>query len=395
MPLPRVALVIETSNAYARGLLGGVQAYIRENKPWSIYLAEQARGDEPPAWLRDWKGDGILARIENPAIAKVIATLALPTVDLSAGRLLPDLPCFEIDERAVGAMAAEHFLERGFKHFAYCGDSRFVWSQRRGEAFAAALAAHGHTVSHYEPPSGPAKPGDDELLSLCEWLHGLPKPVAIFCCYDIRGRLVLDACRHESIAVPDRAAVLSVDNDELLCSLAYPPLSSIVPNAAGAGYQAAALLARMMDGETAGEAEAANPGPECQYLAPNGIVTRQSTDVLAVDDAQVARAVHYIREHACQGICVDDVVAQGGISRRLLEVRFKKLIGRSPHEEIIRVQILRVQDLLANTDLQLIEIADRAGFKYVEYLSAVFKQKVGIPPGKYRAQHRPARKSKD
>lgn len=398
MPLPRVALVIETSNAYARGLLGGVQAYIRENKPWSIYLAEQARGAEPPAWLRAWKGDGIIARIENPVIAEVIASLDLPTVDLSAGRLLPDLPCFEIDEAEVGRMAADHFLERGFKNFAYCGDSRFVWSQRRGEAFATALAARGHAVSDYEPPSGPVKPGDDELLSLCEWLHGLPKPVAIFCCYDIRGRLVLDACRHESIAVPDRAAVLSVDNDELLCSLAYPPLSSIVPNAAGAGYQAAALLARMMGGETDIENDGAadgKAGPECHYLAPNGIVTRQSTDVLAVDDVQVARAVHYIREHACQGICVDDVVGQCGISRRLLEGRFKKLIGRSPHEEIIRVQIIRVQDLLANTDLQLIEIADRAGFKYVEYLSAVFKQKVGIPPGKYRAQHRPAKKTRE
>jgi len=387
MPLPRVALLIETSNAYARGLLGGVQAYIRENKPWSIYMAEQARGDEPPAWLKDWKGDGIIARIENAAVAKVITALALPTVDMSAGRIMPQLPCFEIDETAVGQMAADHFLERGFKNFAYCGDSRFVWSKRRGEAFAKALAAHGHTVHDYDAPQGTGKAVDDEMQSIRDWLQSLPKPVAIFCCYDIRGRLVLDACRNQAIAVPDRAAVLSVDNDELLCSLAYPPLSSIIPNAAGAGYQAAALLARMMAGQ--------KPGAECRYLAPTGIITRQSTDVLAVDDAQVARAVQYIREHACQGICVDDVVAQCGISRRLLEGRFKKHIGRSPHEEITRVQVLRVQDLLANTDLQLIEIADRAGFKYVEYLSAVFKQKVGIPPGKYRAQHRPAKKVRD
>ena len=381
MPLPKVALLIETSNAYARGLLSGVQAWVRENQPWSIYMAEQGRGDEPPAWLSDWNGDGIIARIENAAIAKVIARLGIPTVDMSAGRILPKLPCFEIDETAIGQAAADHFLERGFKNFAYCGDARFVWSKSRGAAFAAALEARGHTVHDYHAPAGTGDAGDDEMLSLRDWLQSLPQPVAVFCCYDIRGRLVLDTCRSFSVAVPDRVAVLSVDNDELLCSLAYPPLSSIIPNALRTGYDAAALLTRMMAGEKSGAA--------CHYIAPTGIATRQSTDVLAVEDAHVAKAVQFIREHACQGICVDDVVAQAGLSRRLLENRFKKLLSRSPHEEITRVQILRVQDLLANTDLQLSEVADRTGFRYVEYLSAVFKQKTGIPPGKYRLQHRP------
>lgn len=385
MPLPKVALLIETSNAYARGLLSGVQAFIRENKPWSVYFGEQGRGDEPPAWLRDWKGDGIIARIENTAIARVIAALGIPTVDMSAGRILPQLPCFEIDETAIGEAAADHFLERGFKHFAYCGDARFVWSKARGEGFAKALAAKGYTVHHYHAPHGTGGAGDDEMLAIRDWLKSLPRPVAVFCCYDIRGRLLLDTCRTFSFPVPDRVAVLAVDNDELLCSLAYPPLSSIIPNAVRTGYDAAALLARMMAGEKI--------GAECHYIPPTGVFTRQSTDVLAVDDPHVAKAVQFIREHATDGICVDDVVAPCGISRRLLEGRFKKLLGRSPHEEITRVQILRVQDLLANTDLPLTDVADRTGFRYVEYLSAVFKQKVGIPPGKFRLQHRPKQKS--
>jgi LacI family transcriptional regulator len=386
MPLPKVALLIETSNAYARGLLSGIQAWLRENRPWSVYFVEQGRGDDPPAWLKHWKGDGIIARIENEAIARVVASMNIPTVDMSAGRLLPKLPCFEIDENGIGRMAAEHFVERGFKHFAYCGDSRFIWSKHRGQGFADALAAMGHTMHEYKPPPGAGLEADDELLAIKTWLQSLPKPVAVFCCYDIRGRLVLDTCRNFSIPVPDRVAVLSVDNDELLCSLAHPPLSSIIPNAMRTGYDAAALLARMMEGEKV--------TPECRVVAPTGIITRQSTDVLAVEDAHVARAVQFIREHACEGICVDDVVKSSALSRRLLEGRFKKFLGRSPHEEITRLQILRVKELLAHTDLPLAEVADRTGFRYVEYLSAVFKQKTGVPPGKYRLEHRPKQKTR-
>lgn len=387
MPLPKVALLIETSNAYARGLLGGIQAWMRENRPWSVYFAEQGRGDDPPAWLRNWKGDGIIARIENAGIAKVISSLNLPTVDMSAGRLLPKLPCFEIDENGIGKMAAEHFVERGFKHFAYCGDPRFVWSKHRGDGFIKALADIGHTSVHeYKTPTGTGNEADEEMQAIKAWLVSLPKPVAVFCCYDIRGRQVLDTCRNYSLPVPDRVAVLSVDNDELLCTIAHPPLSSIIPNAMRTGYDAAALLARMMEGE---KVEAVT-----HVVPPTGIVTRQSTDVLAVEDTHVARAVQFIREHACEGICVDDVVTSSALSRRLLEGRFKKFLGRSPHEEITRVQILRVKDLLAHTDLPLTEVADRTGFRYVEYLSAVFKQKVGVPPGKYRLEHRPKQKTR-
>lgn len=384
---PKVALLIETSNAYARGLLGGIQAFIREHRPWSVYLDEQSRGDEPPHWLTKWKGDGIIARIENPAIARVISTLAIPAVDLSAARLLPHLPMLEIDEGAVGRMAAEHFLERGFRHFAWCGDPRFVWSKLRGDGYAAALAEAGFTVSEYQPPLASAETDDDAgLEALGQWLLQLPRPVAVFTCYDIRGREVLDACRRFSIPVPDEVAVLGVDNDELLCALAFPPLSSVVPNARRTGYEAAAVLEALMADR--------DPGPMTRLIPPIGVVTRQSTDVLAVEDRNVARAVRYIREHACEGICVDDVVSHAALSRRLLETRFKKLLGRSPHDEITRVQLRRVKELLAETDLPLAEIADRTGFRYVEYLSAVFKNKTGMPPGQFRSEHRPRRKGK-
>jgi LacI family transcriptional regulator len=384
---PKVALLIETSNAYARGLLGGIQAYIREHRPWSVYLDEQSRGDQPPRWLKKWKGDGIIARIENPVIARAIAALGIPAVDLSAGRLLPDLPMLEIDEAAVGRIAADHFIERGFRHFAWCGDPRFVWSRLRGDAYESALKEAGHTVARYEPASGTRRDDEDAgLEALGQWLLSQPRPLAVFTCYDILGREVLDACRRFSIHVPDEVAVLGIDNDELLCSLAFPPLSSVTPNARRTGYEAGAVLEKLMAGD--------DPGITVRHIPPTGIAIRQSTDVLAVEDLNVAKAVRYIREHACEGICVDDVVTHAALSRRLLETRFKRLLGRSPHDEITRVQLRRVKELLAESDLPLSEIADRTGFRYVEYLSAVFKNKTGRPPGHYRAEHRPRRKGK-
>lgn len=379
--LPKVALLIETSNAYARGLLQGVQRWIRENRPWSIYLAEHGRGDQPPPWLKDWNGDGIIARIENSAIADALAPLSLPVVDLSAARLLPHLPQCETDDPGIAQLAATHLLERGFRSFGFCGDSRFAWSELRRETFFQAITAAGHPVSNFESPDRPPPVGDALTDTIGEWIAGLPRPTAVFACYDPIGRQVLDACRRLGIAVPDEVAVLGVDNDEVLCGLAHPPLSSVIPNTMRTGYEAAALLDSMMSGKII--------GPEVHLIPPVGIATRQSTDVLAVEDKPVARAVRFIRGQACEGICVDEVVRDSGLSRRLLETRFKRALGRSPHEEIVRVQILRVKELLSETDLPLAEIAERAGFNYVEYLSAVFKSKVGMPPGAYRNEQRP------
>ena len=378
---PKVALLIETSNAYARGLLHGIQAYIREHGPWSVYLAEHGRGDEPPPWLAGWDGHGVIARIENEAIARALEPLRIPVVDMSAGRLLPGLPWCETDDAEIARIAAEHLLERGFRNFAFCGDDRFHWSDARRDVFRKIVENAGHSVSLYSPLLGADADSDSETDAIGEWLKNLPRPLAVFACYDPRGRQVLDACRRLGIAVPDEISVLGVDNDELLCALAHPPLSSVTPNTLRTGYEAAAILDRMMSGKPV--------GPEAHLIPPVGVAVRQSTDVLAVEDKNVARAVRYIREHACEGIHVEDVVKDSGLSRRLLETRFKKLLARSPHEEITRVQLLRVKELLSETDLPLVEIADRTGFRYVEYLSAVFKSKTGLPPGAFRNEHRP------
>src|SRR5258706_2698401 len=247
----KVALLIETSNAYARGLLHGIIAYTRERGPWSPYLAEHGRGDSPPRWLAKWDGDGMIARIENRAIARALANLRIPIVDVSAARLLPRLPWFETDDEAIARLAAEHLMERGFKRFAYCGNPKFNWSNWRGDWFEKLIRAANHPCFLYRPPTPLIGDEDTEVQHIGEWIASLPKPVGILACYDFRGRQVLDACRRRGIAVPDEVAVIGVDNDELLCNLSYPPMSSVVPNMHQTGYRAAELLDRLMAGEPA------------------------------------------------------------------------------------------------------------------------------------------------
>jgi LacI family transcriptional regulator len=381
---PHVALLIETSNAYARGLLRGIYAYLREHRPWSIYLPEQGRGDAPPGWLKKWRGDGMIARIENDRIAKAVRAAGVPTVDVSANRLIPNLPCVETDNRAIAEMALNHFCDHGFKEFAFCGDHRFPWSQQREKWFAEFAQARGLNASIYPEHGGAARDSarswEKQEKSLLGWLKNLPKPCGLMCCYDIRGFQVLDACRSAGIAVPDEIAVIGVDDDDLLCNLSDPPLTSIALDTFRTGYEAAKLLEQMIAGE--------KPAGDLMLIKPLSLVTRQSSDVLAVVDPDVSLAVRLIRQRACEGIKVDDVLAKVPLSRRVLEFRFKRILGHSPHDEILRVQLQRAKQLLAETSLPLAVVADRSGFKHVEYFSVAFKREFGQTPSSYRAEHR-------
>ena len=380
--LPSVALLIETSNAYSRGVLAGIIEYIRQNGRWSIFLPEQERGGKPPNWLPHWDGNGIIARIENGEIANAVRKTGLPVVDVSAARHNPNIPWVETDDEAIVDLAVEHFIERGFRHFAFCGDPGFNWSNWRQQHFErkvaqAKLPCHIHkSISRLEP----SYTWNREKQRLAQWLKRLPRPIGIMACYDIKAQQLLDVCRDLDIAVPEEVAVLGVDNDELLCELADPPLSSVNCNTRRTGYEAARLLDKLMAGEVV--------GPEQVLIEPLGIDTRQSTDILAIDDAEVAAAVRFIRENALSGINVSDVLREVALSRRILESRFRKILGRTPHQEILRLRIDRIKQLLTETKLSLVEIASRTGFQHDDYLSVAFKKAVGIPPSQYRQNMR-------
>ncbi|MEN6558364.1 MAG: DNA-binding transcriptional regulator, partial [Thermoguttaceae bacterium] len=375
--------------AFGRGVLRGIGRYVQAHGQWKVYHTERKLSEAAPQWLRTWQGDGILARIENQALAAQLRQLQIPMVNLFERGDMDDVPAVLVDNQAVARLAADHLIERGLKTFAYCGLPGLDPSGDRGEPFTAYLAGLGYPVHVFDAPGrrramSISASENYELRredAIGQWLCALPKPVGVMACNDLRAHQVLLACEEHRLAVPEEVAVIGVDNDEAICGLSRPPLSSIEQNSEEAGYRAAALLDRLMEGETL-------PGHRL-LIEPRGIVARQSTDVVAVADADLAATLHYIREHACNGLTVDDLSVRMATSRRTLERRFAALLGRSPKDEIARVQIGHVKQLLAMTDYPLAKIAELTGFRYVESMFALFKKSVGVTPGRYRHDIRP------
>jgi LacI family transcriptional regulator len=383
---PQVALVVESSRAFGRGVLRGIAAFLRERGPWSIFLQERGLADAPPRWLKDWAGDGVIARIENRQMARVLLQLGLPVVDLRASLEL-GLPRVVTDDPAIVRLAVDHLRERGFRQFAFCGFAGADYSEARERVFTRIVADSGFPCSVYRPPR--RLQGADTLeherqglvyeAHLARWLRELPKPIGVMACNDIRGQQVLNACREVGVHVPDEVAVIGVDNDELLCELSDPPLSSVVQDTEKIGFEAAALLERLMAGR---------PAPKTPIVVePLGVIARRSTDVLAIEDWEIAEAVRFMRDHACEGITVWDVLAQVPMSRTLFERRVAEVLGRTPKAELLRLQLDKVKELLRETDLPLAAVAAQAGFKHLEHLCAAFKQKTGVTLRQYRSLH--------
>lgn len=375
-------MIVETSLASGRDILRGIARYVREHGPWSVYHEPRALEEAVPRWLHDWNGDGIIARIQNKRIAGAVASTGLPVVDVLG--LVPSAgePLVHVDDQAIARMAAEHLLERGFRHFGFCAVSGAPWSDARRDAFQRSVARAGHECSVYRlpPDTRGQRTWEEQEQRLTGWVRSLPKPVGIMVCNDPRGQLVLEACRRARVAVPEEAAVIGVDNDEPLCEIADPPLSSVIPDHRRVGYEGAALLDRLMAGAAPPE------GPV--YVPPVGLVTRRSTDVLAIDDADVAAAVRFIREHACDGIGTGDVLRRVSLSRSTLQRRFRNVLGRSIHDEILRVRLRRVQELLAQSDLPINVVSAKAGFAHRQYLGNVFKAKLGQTLAAFRKRLR-------
>jgi LacI family transcriptional regulator len=377
-----VALLIETSNHFARELLHGIRAYTREHEPWAIRFEEHKRGDAPPVWLKRWRGNGVIARLETARIARGILAMRLPVVNVSAARPVPGFPSVKTDDQAIAVLAADHFQVRGFKSFAFSGVHGYRWSELRRDHFVRLIAERGLECSVYEEPrvQGKGDPFHRDSKALGRWLRRLPKPVGICACWDGCGAQILAQCRSLGIHVPEEVAVLGVDNDDLLCDLADAPLSSIDPNAYRIGYEAAEMLDRMMRG--------GRVAPDAHLVQPLGVQTRLSSDILAVEDPEIAVALRFIREHALRGINVEGVLRKVPLSRRVLESRFKRLVGRTPHEYILALRLEKARSLLVETDLTLGAIADRSGFRHAEYMSVSFKRAFGVSPSEYRAQVR-------
>ncbi|AMV37443.1 Xylose operon regulatory protein [Planctomyces sp. SH-PL62] len=366
--------------AYGRKILQGVSRYARENGPWTFYFEPRSRLDPPPPWLASWDGDGIILGVAKSS-SEFRPPRRVPMVNLDdqGGR-----PHIQSDHRAIGALAAEHLLERGFKRFAFFGYPGFRWSIANYEGFAERVRREGWECRAYRGGQraswGHQLPAwETEMATVSRWIASLPKPLGLMACNDFRGIQALEACRRAGVSVPEEVAVVGADDETLACELANPPLSSVIPDCQTIGYQAAALLDRMMSGGRAPRTTLAIP--------PLGVAVRQSSEITAIEEPCVAEAVRFIRDRACSGIRVDDVLEHVDVSRSKLQRLFREELGRTIHETIARERIRRVEQLLAETSLGYEDIAQKSGFAYLGYMSTVFRRSTGLTPAAYRQQH--------
>lgn len=372
---PSVLLFVESSREFGRGLLYGIARYSRLHGPWRVYRRSAGLDSSLPEW-RDLKIDGAIVR--DVTMATNLAASGLPLIFAQHTReSYAPFPAIITDSGAIGSLAAEHFLDRGFEHFAFCGLDEFIWSRLRGHHFSERVEQSGFQVNLYRRPKGRAKRAwKSEQNLIAEWLRSLPKPVALMCCNDDRALQVIEACKLADLYVPDQVAVLGVDNDVLICDLADPPISSVALNTELAGHEAAELLDRLMRGE--------KMVGQVVGVEPTHIVTRMSTDMLAVADPDVGAALRFIRRHPSRTIQVNDVAEAAGVSRRVLEKRFKAILRRSVHQEIRRVRVNHIIELLVGTDMSITEIAVKSGFDGVEHISRYFRKETGVSLREYR-----------
>ena len=380
---PHVAVCVDQFRSHGRGVMRGIASYVETFGPWSLFIDPLADSDYPKGRSENWRGDGILTYIQDSPRAERLRRSGIPTVELFAYRFDRLLPIVAHDDLAVGRMAAEHLFSRHFRHFAFCGYANALWSDRRQQGFVEFLTDSGcppPTCLSVERPKTLAQ-WEEVQQQLMAWIRQLRKPVGLLASSDHHAQRILDACQRANVVVPEEVAVIGVDNDEETCRLSDPPLTSVILNSERVGYEGAKLLDHLMRKKM----QVSRLAP--LLIPPLGVATRQSTEMTAINDPLIANAARTIRERACQGLSVDELLREFGISRSIFYQRFHGALGRSPHYEILRVQLERARGLLTQTSLPLKKIAEMAGFSNPNYLSVAFKREIGMTPGEYRHHH--------
>lgn len=381
---PKVALVFACYIDQDARILHAISNYNRLNRRWAAFIDDQAFSKKNPDYVlnRDW--DGIISKEPAPELFARCLERGIPCVDLSDyPPQIPGIPKIHPDNRAVGHMAAEYFIEKGYHNFAFCGFSNKPWSMDRKAGFLEALDLVHREPSIFESEHPEFTEADWDKRNVRDircWIENIPKPLAVFSANDLRGLQVIDACSTLNVHVPEEVSVLGVNNDTLRCELSNPQLSSISLNCESYGQSAAKLLDKLMDGKSVGEMNI--------LIEPRTVVTRRSTDAFCIEDQNVAAALHLIKNKAHEGITVDWVVKQLKISRSSLERNFRKYLGKTPQVEIRDVQIQKIKQLLLETDYTLAHIAGLTGFEHPEYMAVVFKKDTGQTLNKYRQKYR-------
>lgn len=385
----KITVLVESSRAYGRNLIQGISEYASKRDDWQLYYREGTLDMDPSDLLDYSQADGILTRITNNKHAEVIRTSGIPAVNLFSAPPEHAVSSVTVDNATIGTAAANFFLRAGHSQLAFCGYPGIYFSDTRQDAFEKAAVAGGGTVSCY---SNSQKSNSTSISSreswrparetdLADWLRSLPKPVAVFACNDVRSLDVSAACRLGGMDVPSEVAILGSDNDELICNMSHPPLSSIEADITSQGYHGAELLQQLIDGvETA---------PVYRTIPLKAVIERPSTDLIVFEKPHVAEAVRYMRKNYHLQICPEIIAQYVGVSRSLLDRAFKAELGLTVSNELRHIRLQRIRHLLLHTDLKIMDIANQTGFSNDVSLSHFFKASTGSTPGAYRRENDP------
>lgn len=398
---PLVAVILDASRPYDRLIIAGVAQCARERMHWSLYVEEDPLQKLPD--LARWHGQGIIANFDDRRVARAIRGIDVPVVGVGGGYGWHDaasgIPYIYTDNAAIGRLGAEHLLACGFETLSFCGYPRTAtsgWSEERAASFERCCAAAGRSCLTFTGRHGNARRWADLQGELTRWLAHLPKPIGLMACNDVRARHVLEACRTLGLRVPHDVAVIGVDNDEMICDLTDPPLTSIDQAARRIGYEAAVLLDRLMQtpsGEASGRGRrgrspAVAAAAQRVVVPPIGVVARASTDTLATGDPAVVETLHSLRRNPSTKPDVETLAAAVSLSRTGLESRFRAAVGRSIHEEYVRIRLAATRRLITSSDLPLKTIAARSGFPSVQYMTTFIRRHTGLTPARMRALER-------
>jgi len=381
--IPKVILLIESSRESGRALLRGIASYAYHHGPWSFHWEpgglEKAR--RRPGGL---EADGIIARDVDMEPKEKALTRRMPGVIVGHWhKEVLGKANVVSDSAAIAGMAAEHLVGCGFRHFGFCGYRNTWWSAERRDVFASKIREAGFEVRIHEVhevrPDRIAQHEKKVRESIVRWLRSMPRPIGLMACNDDLGKEVVEACHQAGLRVPDDAAIIGADNDEVVCGLSNPPLSSVAVNFERGGYEAADVLDRLMRGD--------RRVPSLIMVRASHVVPRQSTDILALEDAGLAKALRFIRDHARSGATVEATARAAGLSRRVLEKRFREYLKHSALEEIRRVRTDQIARMLVETELPVSQIAETLGFEDVQHVARYFRAGKGLSPLAYRKTH--------
>lgn len=374
-----VAIVVETSLASGRQILAGISRFLHEHDNWTVFHQTGPLGALNPDALQSWTGDGIVARVANARIRRIVEAKRVPVVDVLGNVRGASFPKVGCDEEAISRTIADDLHDRGFRHFGFFGLRGEGWSEERWQGFRRECTANGalscspFLIRHDEKR---AENWTRYIARLCQWLQARPRPLGLMIASDQFGPDVVEACRRSNLMVPEEVAIVGVDDDAPFCDVCVPRLSSVAPHHEKVGYEAAVLLDRMMSGE---------PAPkEPIRIKPLGLRIRRSSDAWALDDPALVKAMTYIRAHAYDGVAVDAIAQAAGLSRSVLQRRFQGAIGETVLDVITKVRLARAKEMLLNTNLAIADIAERSGFRHQEYLGYVFRRKTGQTPAAFR-----------